>query len=47
MSRKGESTSLKCGHQVCELDHSEMNLKVQTGLKMASVFVEPKSLETR
>lgn len=47
MSRKGEPNSLKCDHEECELDHSKMNPKVQTGLKMASVFVEPKSLETR
>lgn len=44
MYEKSKPNSL-CSCQVCELDHSEMNSKDQTGLTMVSAVVGPKSLE--
>lgn len=42
---KGEPNSLIYSRQVCQLHDSEMNSKVQTGLKMVSAIVEPRSLK--
>lgn len=45
MYGKSEPHSLICNHQRYKFNCSEMNPKVQTGLKMASSTVKPKSLE--